>query len=103
MTPVDAGKTCRAAVFSFAAVAAQQAVATFIAVRVAQLAFPALTRMALALPLDSFRCSRHRTTGAALTRLVVNKPAAFAGLSDTINARSSLFSFLIPAYVDAYR
>ena len=65
--------------------------------RVAQLALPAFTRMARATPRDARRCSRASSTGAACTRLRVNIAAAEAGVSERIRARSSFFSFRMPA------
>ena len=50
------------------------------------LAFPELATIACARP--RFRWARQTLTGAAHTWLVVNIPAAVAGTSDTINAKS---------------
>jgi hypothetical protein len=58
------------------------------------LAFPELTTIARANFLAAFRALTF--TGAAQTWLVVNIPATAAGMSDTINARSSFRPFSEP-------
>ena len=98
ITPVDDGITWFTGTFNCLATARQQASATFSPVRVAQLALPAFTSTALTLPLDSARCLRPITTGAACTRFCVKTAAADAGLSETIKARSSRSALRIPAY-----
>src|SRR3954467_6218870 len=52
-------------------------------------AHPLLTTIARAWPDDAERFRRETETGAACARLIVKTPAADAGESDTINARSS--------------
>src|SRR5688500_18203618 len=55
---------------------------------VAQLALPAFATMACARCLPRLKCSCERSTGAALTRLVVNTAAACAGTVEYIKATS---------------
>ena len=97
ITPVEAGSTPATGVLRSFATARQEASATRPPERVAQLALPAFTRMARATPRDTRRCSRASTTGAACTRFRVNIAAADAGVSERIRARSSFFSFRMPA------
>ena len=66
-------------------------------VRVAQLALPALTRIAPATPFEIFRWRRASFTGAAWTRFCVKTAAAEAGAPETIRPRSSFGSRRIPA------
>ena len=75
----------------------QVASATASPVRVAQLALPALTRMAPTSPRERFRWRRLSFTGAACTRFCVNTAAAVAGRPLTISARSSFSAWRMPA------
>ncbi len=77
---MDEGNTCATGNLSSLAAAFEVASATASPVRVAQLAFPALTRMAPASPFDNFRLRRESRTGAACTRFCVNTAAALAGM-----------------------
>src|SRR5208337_510918 len=69
------------------------------------LALPEFTSTARQRPWLSARFCRERSTGAASTRLVVNRPAAVvAGASQRIKAKSSSpCAFLIPAAIAAPR
>ena len=102
MTPVEAGKTKESGIPNkLAAVWEDAAAAANPASPVQALALPLFTRIAWAWPRRSL-CWQ-RSTGAALTLLVVNTPAAFAGLSATIRARSRRPGFLMAASTAAAR
>ena len=100
MTPVDDGSTRRSGIFSnLAAARLVDRAASNPRGPLQALALPAFTRMAWAVP------ARRRawviTTGAALTRFLVKTPAAAAGVSATIRARSRTPGFLMAAAVAA--
>ena len=103
----DAGNTWTTGSRRRFAKARQQSIATRSPVRVAQLALPALTRIAPATPPEIRRWRRESFTGAACTRFWVNTAAAEAGAPVAIRPRSSfgwLFSTRrMPAYSDENR
>src|SRR5208337_5442501 len=102
ITPVEAGSTRDSGICSKPAVIlALSRASASPAGPVQALALPAFTTMAWALP--DLRRSRLRSTGAALTRLVVRTPAPAAGASAAIRARSRAPVFLRPAAVAAKR
>ncbi len=94
MTPVEAGITCATGTFIFLASALQHFMAASSPFRVAQLALPALTRMALTRPRDARMCCLAILTGSGLHAIRVKTAAAEAGVSETISPRSSLLEFL---------
>ena len=67
-------------------------------VRVAQLALPALVRMARATPPVAARFSCDKITGAALALFCVYSPSGAAGTSETISDKSSFCALRMPAY-----
>jgi len=79
------------------AAARQVASATRSPVRVAQLALPAFTKIARAWPRELRKWARASFTGAACTWFRVKIAAADAGRSERISAKSSRFSFRMPA------
>ncbi len=97
MTPVDATRTSSRAQPREEAVSATISRASFIpSGPVHAFAQPLLVMTAWATPLLVASCSSVTSTGAALARLVVNTPAALAGVSVAIKARSGLPDALIP-------
>ena len=88
MTPVEARSTSSAGhPRAFATISAEASAAFRPTSPVQALAWPALTRMALARPFLIF--SLHHSTGAAATRFRVKTPATTAGSSATMRPRSS--------------
>src|SRR5262245_5870137 len=97
MTPVDATSTCMAAHSTAAAVSSTISWASATPCGPVQaLAHPLLVTIAWATPLLAASWSSQRITGAALARLVVKTPAALAGASVAISARSGLPDALMP-------
>ncbi len=100
--PVEHGSTASTAMPSAAATCAHAAFATRMpAVPVHALALPLFVTIACARPV----ASRGTTscTGAAFTRFVVTTPAATAGTSETMSARSGFPDGLIPHATPANR
>jgi hypothetical protein len=97
ITPVEATSTSVAGIRRWRAACLAVSSATASPVRVAQLALPALIRMALAAPWLRSSDRRDSRTGAAWTRFWVNTPAADAAMPVTISARSSFSTLRMPA------
>ena len=90
MTPVEAMSTWAGSQPTAAAAAATMArAAARPSAPVQALAHRLLTAMTRARPPERSSCSRATTTGAATARLVVKRPAALAGSSETTRATSS--------------
>ena len=102
ITPVDAGKhlfrLARQAA-SPAALAACQRHAS--PVRVAQLALPALIRIALTLAARARQILARRSAPARPAPILCEDGRGRAGVSETISARSSFLTLRMPAYVAA--
>ena len=103
ITPVEASSTWHSGIPASSAIASAVAADTFRMFGVAQFAFPAFATIARAMPPLVFRDAALMSTGAARTAFCVKTPAAVAGVSETISARSSLRAFRTPANPAAKR
>ncbi len=97
MTPVEAISTCSLGHLTTAEAASMVCRATMSMSGVAQLALPALQTMARAKPPLFFKFRLERSTGAARTWFCVKTPAAEAGWSETISAKSGFCFLRMPA------
>src|SRR5277367_762320 len=103
MTPVEQTRICVGRSFpsSLATLSVVAVAAVNPSEPVQQFAFPEFTMIPRISVRDFFRWSWEVMTGAALTRLVVKTAAAVAGVSLTINPRSSL-DFFRPHAMEEY-